>query len=229
MGNAAWEDCRPRIHGSRRVSILPTCRTVTSSGRPLKNERQGEVTRLANRWAQGDRDALDQLIDLVYDDLRRIAHRQITNGWGGGETVNTTGLVHEAFVKLAGGSSHEWLGRGQFYAFCAKAMRRILIDSARARGADKRGGGRVRVPLTPGTAAVDPDVLRILAVDEALKWLEDQDQRLAAIAECRFFGGLSVEETGEALGVSARTIEREWARARGYLYRRLNPETGVHD
>jgi RNA polymerase sigma-70 factor, ECF subfamily len=202
---------------------------VTPSGLPRKDDRQGEVTRLANLWAGGDRDALDQLIDLVYEDLRRIAHRQIANGWGGGETVNTTGLVHDAFVKLAGVSSHEWLGRGQFYAFCAKAMRRILIDSARARGADKRGGGRVRVPLTPATAAVDPDVLRILAVDEALKWLEDQDERLAAIAECRFFGGLSVEETGEALGVSARTVEREWARARGYLYRRLAPETGVPD
>jgi RNA polymerase sigma factor (TIGR02999 family) len=182
------------------------------------------VTRLANRWAQGDRDALDQLIDLVYDDLRRIAHLQITRS-GGGETVDTTGLVHEAFVKLAGVSGHEWLGRGQFYAFCAKAMRRILIDAARARGAGKRGGDRIRVPLTPGSAAVDPDVLRILAVDEALRWLEAQDRRLAEIAECRFFGGLSVEETGEALGISARTVEREWARARGYLYRRLAPET----
>lgn len=201
---------------------------MTASGIPPQDDRQGEVTQLANRWARGDRDALDALIDLVYDDLRRIAHRQITHG-GGGATVNTTGLVHEAFVKLAGVSGHEWLGRGQFYAFCAKAMRRILIDSARARRADKRGGDRVRVPLTSGTMAVDPDVLRILAVDEALKWLEKQDERLAAIAECRFFGGLSVEETGEALGVSARTVERGWARARGYLYHRLTHGNGVPD
>ncbi len=220
-----WRSAR----GHRRLEepLPPTVRTVTPSGLP-KADLQGEVTQLANRWARGDRDALDELIDLVYDDLRRIAHRQISQG-GGGETVNTTGLVHEAFVKLAGVSGHEWLGRAQFYAFCAKAMRRILIDSARARGADKRGGDRVRVPLTSSTAVVDPDVLRILAVDEALKWLEKHDQRLAAIAECRFFGGLSVEETGEALGVSARTVEREWARARGYLYHRLAPGSGVRD
>lgn len=188
----------------------------------------GNVTGLANRWADGDRDALDSLIHLVYDDLRRIAHRQLARS-GGGETVNTTGLVHEAFVKLAGVSGNEWPSRGQFYAFCAKAMRRILIDSARARGAEKRGGDRIRVPLTPGTAAVDPDVLRILAVDEALGWLGQRDPRLAEIAECRFFGGLSVAETGEALGVSTRTVEREWARARAYLHRRLSPESDLPD
>jgi RNA polymerase sigma factor (TIGR02999 family) len=189
-------------------------------------EPSGEVTRLAQRWAQGDADAFDQLIELVYDDLRRLAHRHIARSGAPG-TVNTTGLVHDAYVKLAGYSGGSWEGRGQFFAFCSKAMRRILIDYARARDAEKRGGDRTRVPLTPESASVELEVHRVLALDEALTWLESLDARLARIAECRYFGGLSVAETAEALDTSPRTVEREWARARGYLYQRLAPEDGA--
>jgi RNA polymerase sigma factor (TIGR02999 family) len=186
----------------------------------------GEVTRLAQRWARGDGDAFDQLIELVYDDLRLIAHRHIARSGTPG-TVDTTGLVHEAYVKLAGYSGGAWEGRGQFFAFCSKAMRRILIDYARARNAEKRGGDRTRVPLTPESASVELEVHRVLAMDEALTWLESLDSRLVRIAECRYFGGLSVVETAEALGTSSRTVEREWARARGYLYQRLASHDGA--
>jgi RNA polymerase sigma factor (TIGR02999 family) len=134
--------------------------------------------------------------------------------------------VHEAYLKLAGPSDADFLARGQFFAFCSKAMRRILIDYARAQSAEKRGGGQLRVPLSPGTARVEFQATRMLALDEALDWLEARDPRLVRITECRFFGGLTVQETAEALGTSLRTVEREWARARGYLYDRLTTDEG---
>ncbi len=188
-------------------------------------ERPGEITHLAQRWGEGDEDAFGELIDLVYDDLRRIAHKHVRAGAG---TINTTALVHEAFLRLAGAEGGQWAGRAQFFAFCSKAMRRILIDYARRRGAEKRGGNRVRIPLTPESAFVERDVTEILALDEALRTLEAHDARMARIAECRFFGGLSVLETAEALNTSSRTVEREWAKARGYLYHLLgmNGATG---
>ena len=136
-------------------------------------------------------------------------------------TLDTTALVHEAYVKLAGAQGAEWLGRARFFAFCSKAMRRILIDYARERRAAKRGGERVQVPLTPEMAVVDREATDLLALDQALRLLEEHDPRMARIAECRFFGGLSVVETAEALDTSERTVEREWAKARGYLYHLL--------
>lgn len=184
------------------------------------DERPGDITRLARQWADGDEAAFERLIDLVYDDLRQIARRQIARSDASG-TIDTTGLVHEAYLKLAGPSNVHWLARGQFYAFCSKVMRRILIDYARARHAEKRGGGQLRVPLTPETARVEVQATQLLALEEALDWLEARDPRLVQITECRFFGGLSVRETAEALGTSVRTVEREWAKARGYLYDRL--------
>ncbi len=183
-------------------------------------EPAGEITRLARRWSEGDESAFDALIELVYDDLRAIAHRHLRLGAHGG-TINTTALVHEAYVKLAGVQGAEWLGRAKFFAFCSKAMRRILIDHARERGAEKRGGEWVQVPLNPETAALEREAAEVLALDQALELLEAKDARMARIAECRFFGGLSVVETAEALETSERTVEREWAKARGYLYHLL--------
>jgi RNA polymerase sigma factor (TIGR02999 family) len=187
------------------------------------DEMSGEITLLARRWSDGDEYAFDQLVELVYDDLRRIAHSHVRKAEGG-ETVSTTALVHEAYLKLAGADPGEWAGRAQFFAFCSKAMRRILIDYARERNAMKRGGGRVQVPLTPESAVVDQEVNRLLAVDEALVALERRDPRMVRIAECRFFAGLSVSETAEAMSVSPRTVEREWARARAYLHQLLGPD-----
>ena len=186
---------------------------------------EGEITQLARRWSEGDEESFDRLIELVYDDLRAIAHRHVRNSSASG-TIDTTVLVHEAYLKLAGARDGEWLGRARFFAFCSQAMRRILIDYARERRAEKRGGERVQVPLTAAMAVVDKEATEVLALDAALRRLEAHDGRMARIAECRFFGGLSVVETAEALSMSTRTVEREWAKARGYLHHFLTQEGG---
>lgn len=177
---------------------------------------KGEITRLARKWSEGDEEAFDRLVELVYDDLRRIAHRHLARA--SGDTLNTTALVHEAYLKLAHVEGGVWDGRAQFLAFCSKAMRRILIDYARRRSATKRGGGRIQVPLRDDSAVVEAEVVRMLGIEEALQRLERHDPRMGRVVECRFFGGMSVADTAEALGVSARTVEREWTRARAYLH-----------
>jgi RNA polymerase sigma factor (TIGR02999 family) len=136
-------------------------------------------------------------------------------------------LVHEAYLKLARYEGGTWEGRAQFFAFCSKAMRRILIDYARRRQAARRGGDHVAVPLTDDVAVVDAEVTRMLGVEEALQQLERRDERMGRIVECRFFGGMTVSDTAEALGTSTRTVEREWARARGYLYHALQGSRGA--
>lgn len=182
-----------------------------------------EITRLIDRWSDGDEDAFDRLVEIVYDDLRRIARHHLRRGRHD-HTLDTTGLVHEAYLKLAGVGGGTWRSRAQFFAFCSRAMRRILIDYARRRHAEKRGGTRVRVPLTENAAAVESQAAELLAVDEALDFLAERDPRLGRVVECRFFGGLTVPETAEALGTSRRTVERDWARARAYLYHALVPD-----
>ncbi len=192
------------------------------------DQHTGEITRLVSSWSDGDDEAFDRLIELIYDDLRRIAHRHL--GLGSRDTVlNTTVLVHEAYVKLAGVDEGDWTGRVQFFAFCSKAMRRILIDFARKRQTDKRGGGWVRVPLRDDSARVDADVAELLAVEDALQRLEARSERMARIVECRFYGGMSVADTAEALGTSVRTVEREWTRARAYLHHALSDDDGRPD
>lgn len=186
----------------------------------MNDPTRGEVTRLARRWSEGDDDAFDRLVELVYDDLRRIAHHHLDAGARGG-TVDTTALVHEAYLKLARVEGGVWEGRAQFLAFCSKAMRRILIDYARRRSAAKRGGPLVRVPLRDDAAVVEAEVTRMLSIDEALRGLERHDARMGRIVECRFFGGMSVADTAEAVGAPTRTVEREWARARAYLHEAL--------
>jgi RNA polymerase sigma-70 factor, ECF subfamily len=180
------------------------------------DEATGEVTLLVERWSHGDAGALDQLIAVAYDDLRHIARRQLRS-WGSGQTIETTALVHELYLRLAGVEEGTWGGRAQFFAFCAKAMRRILIDFARRRSAAKRGGDLVRAAQEPDSAALDTANEELLALDEALTTLAARHARMAEVVECRFFGGLSVVETAEALRTSPRTVEREWARARAYL------------
>ncbi len=187
------------------------------------DKTKSEVTRLVERWSQGDVAALDRLIDLAYDDLRQIASRQL-NGWRQGQSIETTGLVHELYMRLAGISESAWGGRAQFFAFCSQAMRRILIDFARRRKAAKRGGGQIRVSLDEHTGRVDAEAVELLALDEALESLASRNARMARIVECRFFGGLSVPETAVAVGASRRTVVREWARARAYLHHLLSTE-----
>jgi RNA polymerase sigma factor (TIGR02999 family) len=186
----------------------------------VNDTNRGEITRLARLWSEGDEEAFDRLVELVYDDLRRIAHHHLDSGERGG-TVDTTALVHEAYLKLARVEGGVWDGRAQFLAFCSKAMRRILIDYARRRSAAKRGGAHIRVPLTDDAAVVEAEVTRMLGIEEALQRLEQHDERMGRVVECRFFGGMSVADTAEALGTSTRTVEREWTRARAYLHEAL--------
>jgi RNA polymerase sigma factor (TIGR02999 family) len=187
-----------------------------------------EITGLAQRWREGDEDALARLIELTYPQLRRLARRRIRSD-PGDPTIDTTALVHEAFLRLAGDRDSVWPSRGHFFAFCSKVMRRVLIDFARRRAADKRGGTLLRVPLTEGTAAVDSQVADVLQIDEALDRLAVSSERMARVVECRFFGGLSIAETAEALEMSPRTVVRDWTRARAYLLRALDHPERPHD
>ncbi|ANM29663.1 hypothetical protein ABI59_08835 [Acidobacteria bacterium Mor1] len=176
----------------------------------------GDVTQLLAAHRAGDAAALDRLIGLVYDDLRRMARVRL-RGAAPGATLDTTGLVHEAWLRLAGSNRRAWESREHFFCVCAKAMRQILVSSARRRLTAKRGAGSVDATLDEIDGAQQEDPASILALDRALERLHGHSPRLAAIVECRHFAGLTNEETAEALGVSARTINREWIRARAWL------------
>lgn len=180
-----------------------------------------EITSLAQRWSEGDESALEQLIELTYPKLRRLARRHARSD-GNDPTIDTTALVHEAYLHLAGDSDSVWPSRAHFFAFCSKVMRRVVIDYARRRNAEKRGGTLVRVPLAEGMASIESQVAEVLQVEQALERLAARDERMARVVECRFFGGLSIDETAEALDTSPRTVVRDWTRARAYLLRTLD-------
>jgi RNA polymerase sigma factor (TIGR02999 family) len=181
---------------------------------------QGQVTGLLMELRGGDRGALDRLLPLVYEELGRIARRQLGRE-SAGHTLQTTALVHEAYLKLVDQTRAQWRDRAHFFAVASGVMRRILVDYARRHGAAKRGAGLRRVPLDEDIASLDDRAELLLALDEALERLAALDQRLARVVECRFFGGMSEEETAEALGVTVRTIRRDWVKAKGWLYRAL--------
>jgi len=180
-----------------------------------------QITRLLREWQAGDRDALDRLIPLVYEELHVIAARHISREWRDG-TLQTTGLVNEAYTKLVDQRNVDWQNRGHFFAIAAQVMRRILLDDARRRLREKRGGGAVSVDVddvaVPApNAPLDP--AEVIAIDRALQDLEALDPEQSKIVELRFFGGLTVEETAAVLGISTATVKREWAVAKGWLYR----------
>jgi RNA polymerase sigma factor (TIGR02999 family) len=188
---------------------------------------QRDVTDLLGELRQGNRAALDELVPIVYDELRGIASRQLA-GERAGHTLQTTALVHEAFLKLVGLDRIDWQGRAHFFAVAARLMRQILVDYAERRGAQKRGGGLVRVPLDEGTLTVAPggasegaQLDSLVSLDAALRRLETTDARQGRVVECRFFAGMSVEETAEALEVSPGTVKRDWRLARAWLNREL--------
>jgi len=187
---------------------------------PEAETRGGEITRLAARWSAGDREAFQSLIELVYDELRELAHRSMGSSRPDA-VLDTTVLVHEAYLRLARVEGSAWPSRAHFFSFCARAMRRIVIDFARRQAAEKRGGARVQVPLAADAAVTGADLAEVLAVEDALARLEQRNGRMARIVECRFYGGMSTAETAEALATSTRTVEREWARARAYLQQAL--------
>jgi len=175
-----------------------------------------DITGLLLAWRQGDAGALDRLFDLVYGELRRTAHRQLGPGRAG-RTLDTTGVVHEAYLRLVDRSHVSWESRAHFLAVAARVMRHIVIDDARRRQAAKRGGDLQRIDLDETAIAAAQRTAGLAALDDALNRLAAIDERLMRVVECRYFAGLSEEETAEALGVSARTVRREWLKARGWL------------
>lgn len=182
-----------------------------------------EVTRLLQEWRGGRQDALERLMPLVYEELHLIASRHMAREWRAG-ALQTTALVNEAYLKLVGQRDVDWQNRAHFFAIAATLMRRILVDNARRDQRAKHGGGTPAVSLDDMQAVPQPlsiDAVDALALDTALRKLEAFDPEQARIVELRFFGGLTVEETAEVTGTSASTVKREWALAKGWLFREL--------
>jgi RNA polymerase sigma factor (TIGR02999 family) len=174
-----------------------------------------DVTQLLHAHGAGVPDALDRLLPIVYDDLRRIARGQLRRRPD--HSMDTGGLVHEAYLRLVDQTRATWNDRGHFFAVSALAMRQILVDRARRRLRVKRGGDQVLVPLSAGDAAADHDAQLVLDVDLALQRLSAADPALARVVECRFFAGLTDDETASALGLPVRTAQRQWFKARAWL------------
>ena len=179
-----------------------------------------EVSKLLVRWKNGDKSALDRLTPLVYEELRRLA-RHYMRGERVGHTLQATGLVNEAYIRLVDLREMAWQNKAHFFAVAATLMRRILVDHARSRNYAKRGGSRQRLSLSNADRfAKQPDV-DLVALDDALMTLEGMNAQQSRIVELRFFGGLTIEETAEVIGISHATVERDWAVARAWLCREI--------
>lgn len=190
------------------------------SGKGLVGEHAETVTQLLARARDGSDAAIEQLIPLVYDELRAIAHRQL-RAERAAHTLNTTALVHEAYLRLVDQQHVDWQDRAHFFAVGARVMRRVLVDYARRRAAKKRDGVRKAVSLEEALLVVDDQAGMLLDLDEALTRLAAQDERMARVVELRFFAGLTEDEAAEVLGVSPRTVRYDWIKAKGWLYREL--------
>jgi len=181
----------------------------------------GDLTALLRAWGNGDQSALERLTPLVYDELHRLARTQMSRE-NEGHTLQTTALINEAYLRLVDFQGVRWQDRAHFFAVSAQLMRRILIDFARSRGVQKRGGGALQLSLDDAPAmSAQPDT-NVVALDDALKALAAVDQRKSKVVELRFFGGLSVEETAEVLRVSVETVMRDWKFAKVWLLREIN-------
>lgn len=190
-----------------------------------KQGRQ-DLTGMLTAWNDGDAAALDRLMDLVYPDLRRIAHRQIQRR-PPGDSLESAALANEAYLKLVRAGRIRCENRVHFLALCAQIMRRILVDHARRRGFAKRGGEALFVALDEALAAAHARGVEVLALDDALDALARIDRRKSRVVELRYFGGLSIEETAQALGVSVDTVKRDWRMARAWLLAELPPKHGT--
>ena len=183
-----------------------------------------EVSSLLRAWSGGDESALDRLMPLVYDELRRLAHRYMTRERAGDHTLQTTALVNEAYLRLIDADQVQWQDRAHFFAISAKLMRRILVDFARSRGYQKRGGKVHKVALDEAllvSPEPDPDLVRL---DDALTALAEFDPRKARVVELRYFGGLSVEEAAEVMKIAPITVMRDWNMAKLWLLKELKQE-----
>jgi len=182
-----------------------------------------EVTQLLAAWGKGDDDSREQLMSLVYDELHRLAHRYMKRE-SPGHTLQTSALVNEAFVRLVDQKNVQWQSRAHFFAIAAQMMRRILVDYARGRNYAKRGGGEQALSLDEGLIVSDERSAEVVAVHEALEELAKFDTRKSQIVELRFFGGLTIDETAEVLGVSPGTVMADWTMAKAWLRREISPQ-----
>ena len=183
-----------------------------------------QITQFLIAWGQGDESALEALMPVVYDELHRMA-RAYMNRQRAGHTLQTTALVNEAYLRLIDSSKVQWQNRAHFFAVSAQLMRRILVDFARARGNQKRGGGAERVSIDRALEFSPEKSADLVALDDALKTLAEMNARQAQVVELRYFGGLSEDEVAEVLKTSARTVRRDWSLARAWLYRELAKTT----
>jgi RNA polymerase sigma-70 factor, ECF subfamily len=184
--------------------------------------QEKEITQLLQSWSGGDQESAEQVLLLVYDELRRIAAKEL-RGERHGHTLQATAIVHETYLRLNGHAGFQWSSRTQFFAFAAHLIRRILIDYARHQNRLKRGGQVKKVTLAEAMSLVEAPSPDLVAVDEALGKLEAIDPRKARIVELRFFAGLTLEETAQQLEISSETVGREWRRAKAWLYSELAP------
>jgi len=191
------------------------------TAKPLMRSAPREITELLRAWSEGDESARDHLIPLVYDELRRLAHQHMQREKPG-HMLQTTAVVHEAYLRLVDQSQIHFQNRAHFFGITARLMRQILVDDARRRKGAKRGGGAITIALDDVAETAAQQAVKVLALDEALTILADLDRRQSEIVELRFFGGLSIEETAEVLRVSPGTVMREWAFARAWLRNEMN-------
>lgn len=180
-----------------------------------------EITQLLINWAQGDKGALDQLVALVYPELRRMAKRHM-NRENPAHTLQTSALINEAYLKLVDQQNVEWQNRAHFFAVAAQVMRHILVDHARTLNYAKRGGGAPKLPLDEAAALTQQRASQLIALDDALRDLAALDERRSQIIELRFFGGMSLEETADVMKISPSTVQREWRAAKAWLHRTMS-------
>ena len=185
----------------------------------MNNDAAHRISLLLSEWGKGDKNALGELMPLVYDELHRMARGHLRRHPG--HSFQTTELIHETYLKLARNDEPQWQNRSHFFGVAAKAMRHILVDYARAKQANKRGGWQAKVSLRDGLSEVDNQSEQVVALDEALNELAHLNERKAHVVELKYFGGFTNEETAEVLGVSVETIKRDWRFARSWLLRRL--------
>ena len=183
------------------------------------SEAAGAITSLLERHRQGDPGALAELMPVVYDELREIARRQVRKS--GAHTLDTTALVHEAYLKLSGAQAPDWADRCHFMAVAATAMRQILVDYARRSRTQKRGSGQRPLTLDENRVSIAEQAETLIAIDRALERLGELDERLSRVVECRFFGGMTEKEIAASLELDERTIRRDWVKARAWLHREL--------
>lgn len=188
----------------------------------MQDQPSAQVTDLLVAWSNGDKLAYDRLVPMVYDELHRLAHRYMS-GERPGHTLQTTALVDEAYLRLVNQKVH-WQNRSHFFAIAAEVMRRILVDYARQRRYAKRGGGAQQVELDEAMLMARERSSELVALDEALKRLAEFDARKSRVVELRFFGGLTVDETAQVLGVSPNTVDRDWSTARAWLYKEVTSD-----